>query len=104
MQKNKNCHKFNENSKTFTEILDYVTKINGERYSQPSSINSIYLRGLKKILKPYLNYLDIEVTDDQLNQLVTQYDIQHMLYSLLADIDNIDNYTITTQKIEKNEK
>jgi hypothetical protein len=103
--KNKHCYKFNENSLTFSQILKEVTKDDGTLYSQPSSINGIYCHALKKIFKNYLKYFDLHYTDAEVGKMVATYEVQQLIYSILADgCINTPNYTLTKENLIKNEK
>jgi len=102
---NRNTHKFNENSLSFSEILKHVTKNDGTPYSQPSSINAIYLKALKKIFKVYLQHHDLHYSDTEIGKMVTTYDVQHLIYSMLSEAyDDNPNYIINKVNSHKNEK
>lgn len=101
----RHCHKFNKNSLTFTQILDHVTKEDGTPYSQPSSINAIYLKALKKIFKAYLKAFDLHYSDAEISKMVTTYPVQQLIYSVLAEgeLDN-PNYNLQKEVLIKHEK
>jgi len=94
---NRHNHKFNKNSLSFAEILKHVSKDDGTPYSQPSSINAIYLKALKKMFKVYLRAFDLHFTDQEIGKMVTTYDVQQLIYSVLAD-GELDNPNYNLQK------
>lgn len=81
----KHCHKFNNKSMTFSEIMEHIKKKNGEKFAQPSSVKSIYVNALKKILKNYLEYNQINLSDDEIHKLVLTFEMQQILYELVTD-------------------
>lgn len=91
MTQTKHCHKFNDKSMTFSEIMNYVNKNNGEKYAQPSSIKSIYVSGLKKVLKNYLKNYNVILSDDEINKLVLTFEIQQLLYELISSAYSTNN-------------
>ena len=91
-KKRKHCFKFNENSKTFHEIIEIVRKDNGEKYAYPSGVKGTYNKALAKIFKSITDFYGLNLSNSEIIKAVNKYEVQKYIYDLVYEAEaSLDN-------------
>ncbi len=81
----KHCFKFNENSKTFHEIIELVRKDNGEKYAHASGVKGTYNKALAKIFKNITNFYGLNLSNSEIYIAINKYEVQKFIYDLVYE-------------------